>query len=243
MIVDTIIYTYKKINKESEVIQKNWITKSIESAQKLNYKTILYTNDKNFSIGLNIDESIFVEDNSILWDSLKIKVLEDNKNKNYFLSDSDVIFKNKIPFDSNIDIYFDGYELNWHNGYKQVVNYTKEHNLFKNTDFKLRGSIPVFNIGILKINNDTLLNSYIINWRKCESELNKIYKDLRSDLKIKFTPLISQYMLSTLSIEYQSKHFTLNSNWPFNNLYYNHFVGDSKNKKNILNKYFDNSLI
>jgi len=231
--VDTIIYTYKapsyQIYKEN-TNQKKWITKSIESARKLNYKIELYTNDFDFSKELDVDNVHFIDDSYELWDSFKIYVLENRLDSNYFLSDNDVIFKKRLPLDTSVDIYFDGTEIhNWDWAYKTTMNYLKDNSIFDGIPFWKYDKIPVFNVGILKINNPKLRDDYIFYWKKLHS-ISKPYFGIVD--KTFLTAIITQYLLTLLSEKdnYQSVHFTQNGGWPYNNDFYNHFCGYLKIK-------------
>ena len=231
--VDTIVYTYKspqyQIYKEN-TNQKKWITKSIESARKLNYKIELYTNDSNFSNELDIDKVHFIDDDYELWDSFKIYVLENRLDSNYFLSDNDVIFKKRLPLNNSVDLYFDGTELyNWDWAYKTTMGYLKDNSVFDSVPFWKYNKLPVFNVGILKINNSKLKDDYIFYWKK----LHSIVKSHFSNIDKTFvTAVITQYLLTLLSEKdnYQSIHFTRNGEWPDNNDFYNHFCGYLKIK-------------
>jgi hypothetical protein len=231
---ESIIYTYKTPQYNiytSDTNQKSWISKSIESARKLNYKIELYTNDSNFAKGLDIDEVHFIDDEYELWDSFKIYVLENRIDSNYFLSDNDVIFKKRLPLDNSIDIYFDGTEIhNWDWAYKTTMNYLKDNSVFDEIPFWKYDKIPVFNVGILKINNPKLRDDYIFYWKKLHS-ISKPYFGIVD--KTFLTAIITQYLLTLLSEKdnYNSIHFTRNGKWnDSNNDFYNHYCGYLKIK-------------
>jgi len=232
--VNTIVYTYKtpqyQIYKET-TNQKNWITKSIESARTLNYKIELYTNDSNFSNELDIDEIHLIDDEYELWDSFKIYVLENRLDSNYFLSDNDIIFKKRLPLNNSVDLYFDGTELyNWDWAYKTTMNYLKDNSVFDSIPFWKYDKIPVFNVGILKINNSKLKDDYIFYWKKLHSIVKSHFGNID---KIFVTAIITQYLLTLLSEKdnYQSVHFTRNGKWTdSNNDFYNHYCGYLKIK-------------
>ena len=180
--INTIVYTYKspqyQIYKEN-TNQKKWITKSIESARKLNYKIELYTNDSNFSNELDVDKIHFIDDDYELWDSFKIYVLENRLDSNYFLSDNDVIFKKRLPLNNSVDLYFDGTELyNWDWVYKTTMSYLKDNSVFDSIPFWKYDKIPVFNVGILKINNSKLKNDYVFHWKKLHSIVKSHFSNI-----------------------------------------------------------------
>jgi hypothetical protein len=228
--IETIIYTYKKplhniFSKETN--QKEWIIKSIQSARSCGYSNLeLYTNDSEFAKNLDIDKVYFIDDCYEIWDSFKIYVLE-NRNDKYFLCDSDVLFIDKIPF-GNHDIYFDGKEdHNWEWVYKSTMNYLKSNNIFSQFDFWKYDKIDVFNVGILKINNQELKQEYIHYWKEFYKEITP---HLNSVDKSFITPIITQYLLTVLiqNGNYTHQHFT--NGWPHGNKYYNHFPGYLKVK-------------
>lgn len=231
--MESIIYTYKTPQYNiytSDTNQKSWISKSIESARKLNYKIELYTNDSNFVKGLDIDEVHFIDDEYELWDSFKIYVLENRIDSNYFLSDSDIIFNKQIPLDNSVDLYFDGTELyNWDWAYKTTMDYLKDNSVFDEIPFWKYDKIPVFNVGILKINNPTLRDNYIFYWKKLYSIVKPHFDNID---KTFVTAIITQYLLTLLSQSnnYTSIHFTQDGEWPYNNDFYNHFCGYLKIK-------------
>ena len=231
--INTIIYTYKKPQYKlltTETNQREWIIKSIESARLLGYYIELYTNDYQFSKELDIDLVHFIDDEYELWDSFKIYVLENRSDSNYFLSDNDVIFKKRLTLNNSVDLYFDGTELhNWDWAYKTTMDYLKDNSVFDSIPFWKYDKIPVFNVGILKINNSKLKDDYILYWKKLylivKSHFNNIDKTF-------VTAIITQYLLTLLSEKdnYQSIHFTRNGGWPDNNDFYNHFCGYLKIK-------------
>tara|TARA_B110000285_G_scaffold74807_1_gene86133 strand:- start:665 stop:1381 length:717 start_codon:yes stop_codon:yes gene_type:complete len=232
---NSIVYTYKKpqykiLSRESN--QRGWIIKSIESARLLGYCIELYTNDDQFSKGLDIDLVHFIDDEYELWDSFKIYVLEHRLDNNYFLCDNDVIFKKQIPFDNSIDLYFDGTELhNWDWAYSDTMKYLKDSNIFDNISFWKYDKMPVLNVGILKINNSKLKEDYIFYWKQLYT---LILPKIDNVNKTFITAIITQYLLTLLSKNYTTDHFTLDANWPYGNNFYNHFVGSFKWKNSSI---------
>ena len=228
----TIIYTYKTpkykiLQKETD--QKYWIKKSIESARKVGYINLeLYTNDIEFSKDLDLDKIHLIEDDYELWDSFKIKVLE-TRTDDYFLCDNDVVFKNQIPFDDNIDLYFDGYETkNWYWLYQPILDDLKDKKVFDNIDIWSYDKKKVVNTGILKIENLELKSKYIDYW-KLLYKMSNSFVDSYDGIGI--TPVISQFLLSLLidNNRHSSKNFS-GEDWNEENIYYEHHVGSKKLK-------------
>lgn len=234
----SIVYTYKKLNTsvyQKDTNQKEWIKQSIKSTRKLNYTLELYTNDLEFSQGLDLDKVHIIDDDYQVWDSFKIWVLENREDDNYFLSDSDVLFNNEIPFDNNIDIYFDGIETqNWNRGYALTMKFLKSKCIPNKIEFWSYDKKPVYNVGILKINNKNLKLEYIKYWKLLYNEVLP-HIELLNDIFI--TPIITQYLLTLIvnNNDYKYDYFTKNSQWPYNNNFYNHFAGFLKfNNENII---------
>lgn len=231
--METVIYTYKKLNHNiyiRETNQKEWIIKSIKSARKLNYNIELYTNDLEFSQGLDLDKVHFIDDKYEIWDSFKLWVLDNRKDDNYFLSDNDVIFNKKIIFNTDVDIYFDAIETaNWSWVYEPTMSFLKRKSIFKQVPNWSYEKQPVYNVGILKINNKNLKFDYINYWKTLYTEIEPYLNSLDKTL---VTPILTQYLLTILvnHKNYTYKYFTKDNGWPYNNEYYNHFPGFLKLK-------------
>jgi hypothetical protein len=229
--ITTIIYTYKKpLHKIylKETNQKEWITKSIQSTRSLNYNIELYTNDIQFSEGLDIDKVHSIDDEYFIWDSFKLWVLENDLRDDYILCDNDVIFKERPPINDSVDAYFDVIEdHNWNWVYEPTMKYLKSNNIFSGFDFWKYNKMGVYNIGILKINNQELKQEYIRYWKELYEEIKP---HLNSVDKSFTTPIITQYLLTLLIQKgnYTHQHFT--NGWPYGNDYYNHYPGFLKVK-------------
>lgn len=235
--INTIVYTYKKLNHTiypKETNQKEWIQKSIQSARKLNYNIELYTNDLDFSKYLDLDKVHFIKDDYQIWDSFKLWVLENRNDNNYFLSDSDVIFTDKLLFDTNVDIYFDGIETqNWGWVYEPTMKFLRANFIFKQISFWSYDKQPVYNVGILKINNQTLKSEYIKCWKTLYTEIEPYLSLLDKSFT---TPILTQYLLTLLvnKDNYSYQYFTKDGGWPHNNIYYKHYPGFLKFKNSSI---------
>lgn len=222
-----IVYTYKspkyKIHKRVIDIKK-WMTASVKSAKKVGYFAEVYTDDLDLCNDIGFDVIHHIEDNNFLWDSFKIYVLE-NRTDNYFLSDYDVIYKSKLDFNNSVDIYFDGWEnMNWQL-YKDGVNKLKSKSIIKSEYWDYKERITM-NVGILKINNNELKSVYINEWK---SAYNSIYPNIDHFDVIKLTPILTQYLLTTIvsKLNFSYEFFT-EDEWLDYNQYYRHFVGNRK---------------
>ena len=234
--METIVYTYKQLDYNvysRETNQKEWITKSIKSARKLDYSIELYTDDIEFSEGLDLDKVHFINDEYQIWDSFKVWVLENRKDPNYFLSDNDIIYNRKLNF-SNVDIHFDGIETqNWDWVYKSIFEYLKSNSLFNDIPFWSYDKQPVYNVGILKISNSKLKNDYVYYWKKLYNDLKPHLEKINNTFS---TAVLTQYLLTLLvnTEPYTSQYFTKEGGWPYNNEYYNHFPGFLKFKNSSI---------
>jgi len=232
----TAVFTYKAPQYKIynvPIDQRYWIEKAIEAAKNVGYKTALYTDDKNFAQDLNLHELHFISDNYFLWDSFKIYVLENRKNLDYFLCDNDCIFKNRIDFDTNIDIYFDGIETTTFTDiYLPTISQFNKQKLFPEFNFMSLKELGIMNVGLLKINNEVFRNRYVSQWKYFCEALTGV-QDLFH--KPYLTATITQGLLTLLSSKYKlsQKYFTVNrtiSSWPEGNYFYTHFIGHAKIK-------------
>ena len=225
-----VVYTYKKplyplLGRDTD--QKKWLELSSKSVKKLGYRAVLYTNDPDISQGLDIDEVNLVECNSTLWDSLKIKVLQTRKGIDYFLADYDIEFYSKLPLSFNKDIVFDAYEDNekiWNWAYKNTVETINNSLTLAHWPVS---RIPVINVGILKINNNELKQTYITEWYKLEKLTNNLNID-----PFFLTATVTQYLLTLLVNQgnYSKVNYS-GTNLGIRNKFYHHFNGPQKIKK------------
>lgn len=232
-----IVYTYKtpimKIYSK-EVNQKDWIIRSIDSARKVGYSPHLYTNDEKFAEGLDLDNLTILQDEyPEVWDTLKTVVLSLRNDTDFFISDNDVIYKNKIPFDDTVDFYFDGIETgNWEWAYQPSIQYFKKYEVFDTNPIWDYNKRQVLNCGMFKINNNELKHKFIEQWKDIYERLLPHYKELSS---VAVCGIINQFPLTLLNEQqvYRSRYFT-NNGWPGDNDYYNHYPGYTKVKKSTL---------
>ena len=126
MDVNRIIYTYKKPKFKiynADTNQIKWLTASLNSISKLGYVPTLYTDDVEFGSNFNIDIRVVNENYDYSWEGFKMYVLEHEPIDDYFISDNDIIYKNRIKFDDS-DLFFDGIEtLNWDWVYDKTIKY------------------------------------------------------------------------------------------------------------------------
>jgi hypothetical protein len=211
------VIKYKVDDKKYELVDSSRIVNSMQNKSV----KILYKIDNP------IDAKIY--DDYQIWDSFKLWVLE-NRTDNYLLCDSDVIFNNRIEFEKDKDIYFDGIETkNWDWVYEPTMKFLRANFIFKQISFWSYEKQPVYNVGILKINNQILKEQYIQYWKTLYTEIEP-YLDLLD--KSFTTPILTQYLLTLIvnKDNYSYQYFTKDGGWPYNNKYYNHFPGFLKFK-------------
>lgn len=235
----TAVFTYKEpLYRIYEVNtdQKAWIKRAIEGARKVGYSTALYTDSQSFVEGLDLDEIHFIHDEYTLWDSFKVYVLENRSGNDYFLCDNDCVFHNRLEFSDDIDLYFDGFEVDiWDYYYKPTLNLLESKGLF-NYPFWSMDEVGVTNIGILKINDDVLKFRYIHYWKRSYNLVKKFKSEFS---KVGLTATISQLLLTKImsSMNSSYKYFTTEKNgldWSESNKYYRHYRGYLKVKKQYL---------
>lgn len=235
MKIETVVYTYKipqyyiHSNLPSEQIK--WLKDSIFSARKCGYLTCLFTDDKDLYELSIADDNYLVKDSSYIWDSLKIYVLENYENSNYFLSDNDVIFKAPINFSNSVDLYFDVVErrFSWETIYEPTLNDICKFEILKEVPFWNNYLGFTYNLGIMKINNFNLKQSYIKQWKYIHSLLDSYVNNPFNPYYL--TPILSQYLLTLLSCNYTVLPLgKLNKNPELENSFYTHYRGGLKRK-------------
>lgn len=210
---------------EREIILVNYYICSIKSAIQLGYYTIIYCDEESVIHFKNIANEIIIlnsYENSPLWDSFKIKVLEE-RNDEFCLIDGDIILHSRLP-EFTSDITFDSYEMNNFNyNYKDVLNYLTNLGISNVVECWENKKIPIISCGILNITNQSLKNNYVSYWKKYNQfvlhHLNKFDIDL-------ITMVGAQYLLSLLS--YNSSHTKLSNLVGIDNSYYKHYCGPLK---------------
>ena len=210
------------------VNQKHWIEKAIAAAKDVGYETCLYTDDQDFAQGLNLDELHFISDEYNIWDSFKLYVLQNRTSSDYFLCDNDCIFHKYIEFDDDVDIYFDGIENGiYETTYFKTIKKLHLNGIINLSQLKQSGTI---NVGILKVNNTQLKETYIEKWKAIYS---KVENSISKYPILGLTATLTQGILSdiVLNSKYSCKYFTKSvefKDWGKGNEYYTHYVGKNK---------------
>lgn len=218
---------------EMKVILINYYIHSIQTAINLNYYTIIYCDSKSYNIFKDVADEVIIVDNyenSLLWDSFKIKVLEDRED-DFCLIDGDVILHSKLP-QFTTDVVFDSYELNnFKYNYKDILDYLSSVGIENELKLWENKQLPILSCGILSIRNEELKNKYISNWKLYNQFISKHIDNVDIDLA---TMVGAQYLLSILS---QNKSHTKLSNLVgYDNPYYKHYCGPIKYTKPIVPK-------
>lgn len=224
-----IVYTYKDVDYDiytRKVNQKQWFNKSVKSAKRCGYTTLLFTNSTEFSTESEVDQIIRYKDSSQMWDSAKIEALNYLKDEDYILSDNDILHKNILPENKNTDVIFDGYEnmdKNWDWIYKKPVEYIQANSILKSKPYWKVTNKPVPNVGILSFNNSELRQRYIKEWMDVSKKVENLPLS-----KTTLTATCTQYLLGLLIEKYTTKHYSENIGMA--NEYYHHYAGNAKFK-------------
>jgi hypothetical protein len=205
----------------------NYYIHSIQTAKKLGYNTIIYTNMSNPFIGVadKIVEVDIVEDSSV-WVNLKLKVLEE-RNDDFCLIDPDVILKDRLPQISE-GIMFDTYEIgNWNTEYKNQLIQLNELGITDCFPFWKSEQRPVINCGLLYINSKSLKDSFVKNWQIYRKWL--LENTTSDSINIDSAAMIGEeYLITLLSESMGIAHYPLNKYMGEDGRYHIHHFGKQK---------------
>ena len=231
-----LIWTYDgrvKVSRMSETNRRtiliNYYIISITKAKKLGYYTILYTDSSSVNLFKDLaDETIIVDsyEDSMLWDYLKIKVLED-RNDEFCLIDGDVIVKQKFP-EFTTDITFDTYEVgNWYREYAKPIKELNELGINNIIDIWDINKKPVINCGILQIKNKEHRILYVEYWKKYNNWIKENH--INYNIDIDYATMIGAQYLLTLIVNHNNLTKTnLNSSMGEEGKYHRHYFGMTK---------------
>jgi len=218
-----------KMNYEKKIILINYYIHSIKSAKTLNYHTIIYTDIDSIKYFKNIADEIIIVDgyeNSELWDSYKIKVL-DERTDEFCLIDGDVILNSALP-KFNTEIVFDSYEIvNWDAEYKTTINYLNSLEIYKIINEWNDIKKPIMNCGILYIKSIKNRKLYVDKWKIFNNWFNNNKQIYNLDVDY-CTMIAAQYLLTLLSDFYKITRKKINKNMGDNSKYYKHHFGKNK---------------
>ena len=200
---------------------------SMVSAKNLGYETILYTNPDRVNLFEDYVNEIVVAENyedSPLFDSFKIKVLEE-RNDDFYLIDGDVILNSKLPI-LDRDVTFDAFETKfWKPTYGDPIKELDGIGINEIMPiFKVDRAEKMFNCGLLRITNQKLKETYVSYWKR----FNGFIKENKNTLILEHTSVGAQYILTTLTKEMGATYEPLSQFLGDQNQYYRHYAGRVK---------------
>lgn len=228
-----LIWTYdinaKQLSEVNRTILTNYYILSIKSAKNLGYYTIMYCNSsiKDFWSDY-VDEVNEVDnyENSLLWDSFKIKVLEERDDE-FCLIDGDVILHDRLPEFYN-EVVIDGYEImNWYSEYLPTIEKLTELNISDVIDLWECKRHYVMSCGILYIKTPEIRKTYVNLW-KLFNQFVISNKDSIDTYRA--TGVGAQFLLTLMVKKNNLRYNSLSSHFGDRNEYYQHFFGDNKYK-------------
>jgi hypothetical protein len=234
-----LIWTYdgqtpmNKLSNEGRKYLLNYYILSITNAKKFKYKTSIYVDSVSaeFFTGL-VDEMHIVSNkyNSLLFDYLKIQVIEDEKAEEYCLIDGDLILHQRLPI-FNSDIVFDTYEIsNWKYDYEEHLQILNRLNIKKYIpDWNIEEK-PILNCGLLYIKDLNIKNEYVDDWKIYNQFINDNISNntIDSNSLPALTSIGAQYLLTLLVNKHKLNLNAINSKMGEDGKYYKHFYGYSK---------------
>lgn len=230
-----LVWTYNILAKvgnkteEKKTILINYYILSIQSAKKLGYYCVIYTDSYSALYFKDIVDEIHICDhyeNSVQWDCYKILALED-RNDDFCLIDGDVILKAKLP-EFTQDVVFDTFEVsNWKLEYEPVVNQFSQlgiSDVLEEWDAKRQ---PVFSCGLLYFKDDKYRKIYVSLWKKYNNFLNEMLKNNTIDIDVA-TMVGGQYLVTLIANHYSLTRNALHPMLGHDGDTYKHHCGTMK---------------
>ena len=229
-----LVWTYDgKMSKgddtsRNKIILINYYIHSILTAKQFGYKTIIYcdSNSKKYFESI-VDEMVIVEsyEDSIVWDYMKVKVLEDRDDE-ICLIDGDIILHNKLPI-FETDLIFDTYETaNWIEEYSQTAKRLEDLGIKQTIPYWDSIRKPVTSTGIFYL-NPIFRKEYVCEFKKCNNFINK--NKHTSDFHKDHISLVGGQYLLTLFVNNKNLTKTnINQNMGEYGKYYKHYFGKTK---------------
>lgn len=227
-----LIWTYdisaKELSEVDRTILTNYYILSIKSAKNLGYYTIMYCNPsiKEFwsDYADEVNEIDSYED-SPLWDSFKIKVLEDRDDE-FCLIDGDVILHDRLP-DLYNDVVIDSYEImNWHSEYLPTIEKLTELNISDVIDIWESKRHYVMSCGVLYI-TPKIRKMYVNLWKTFNQF---VISNIDSIDTYRATAVGAQFLLTLMVKKKELRYNTLSKQFGERGEYYQHFFGENKYK-------------
>lgn len=221
-------------NSKNRIILINYYIHSIITAKQFGYITIIYcdTNSEKYFKYI-ADEIVIVDsyEDSIIWDYMKVKVLED-RDDDFYLIDGDVILHSILPTPT-ADIVFDTYETaNWISEYNITVNQLNDLGIQKIIPYWSLDRIAVISTGIFYMNN-IHRDAYVLEFKKC----NKFINDLKNTTEFHkdFISLVGgQFLLTIFANHNNLSKLNINANMGDVGKYYKHHFGKTKFRNPIV---------
>lgn len=221
-------------NSKNRIILINYYIHSILTAKKFGYECIIYCDSDSVNyFNTIVDDLIIVDsyENSIIWDYMKVKVLEDRDDE-FYLIDGDVILHGILP-NPITDIMFDTYETaNWKDEYAYTSKQLEDLGIQNIIPYWSSERIPVISTGVFYM-KPSYRNEYVLEFKKCNSFINEM-KSTNEFHKDYISLVGGQYLLS-LFIKNSGLSITkFNSNMGDTGMYYTHHFGKTKFKNPLV---------
>ena len=215
-------------NSKNRIILINYYIHSIITAKGFGYETIIYCDSNSQQYFKDIvDEMVIVEsyEDSIVWDYLKVKVIEDRFDE-FCLIDGDIILHNRLP-EFNTDIVFDTYETaNWLEEYSDTITQLDALGVKETIPYWSCDRVPVISTGILYM-NPKYRQEYVSEFKKCNNFINQ-NKDTNNFHKDYISLVGGQYLLTLFVNHKQFTNYKINNNMGEVGEYYKHHFGKTK---------------
>jgi len=213
----------------------NYHRLSIKKALDLNYQCHIYINEniKEHFEDLNVTIHIVENLNSTLFDFITNYILK-GEHKNCYIIDGDLILNKRLP-ELSSSIIFERLETNvWDKLYKRYVDSLNKLNINTNIpEWTGEKYTHLINIGILKINNNEFLKTYLDRWDTfkefIETNKTKLFYRNNTINTNEYTIIGAQYLLTELVNYYKLDYLELNKiNYNNSKPYYIHYMGEQK---------------
>lgn len=231
-----LIWTYDdkmdkgESNSRNRIILINYYIQSILRAKQFGYETVIYCNSNLVQYFKEIvDEMVIIEsyENSIVWDYMKVKVMEDRDDE-FCLIDGDIILHDKLP-EFKTDIAFDTYETaNWIDEYYETVKQLEDLGVKDVIEYWDSNRKPVISTGIFYL-APQFRKEYVAEFKRCNKFINE-NKDNNSFHKDNISLVGGQYLLTLFVNDRGLSKSNFTNNMGEHGKYYKHHFGKSKFK-------------
>lgn len=229
-----LIWTYDdkmdkgESNSRNRIILINYYIQSILRAKQFGYETVIYCNSNLEQYFKDIvDEIIIVEsyEDSIVWDYMKVKVLEDRDDE-FCLIDGDIILHDKLP-EFKTDIAFDTYETaNWIDEYSETTKQLEDIGIKDTIEYWNSTRKPVISTGIFYL-APQFRQDYVSEFKRCNNFINE-KKDANTFHKDFISLVGGQYLLTLFVNDRGLSKSNFTNNMGEMGQYYRHHFGKSK---------------